>query len=303
MNMKAGPAGGQESQLVSSSIWGSQSSYSIQKRLLELNLALIEDLEHLKWDSTAPSSMHFPGEHMALSVSKLDVPVFRMLNHSAKLLEIIDSRRFSSEAQAALSSGSEHPRIYSDSITQSPSKPFFEETMEDGVATIASLDSGYMTAMVSPRDASQVLPPKHTLPVILSILTTYCHLVRLYHVTFTQLYQMFLIHPPSEESRFLVLPSSHYGNMAMHGKLSAQVQALVELSFNMLTTLENALELQSGCHSESDRSFSHCDSVLDHTPLAAIREQIVAHEGIISGIPLKETMTCLSQLVKVSAER
>jgi hypothetical protein len=85
--------------------------------------------------------------------------------------------------------------------------------------------------------------------------------------------------------------------------LSAQVQALVELSFNMLTKLENTLELQSGCYSGSDRPSSHCDSVLDHTPLAAIREQIVAHEGIISGIPLKETMTCLSQLVKVSAER
>lgn len=299
-NMQEGPDRGQESQLISSSIWGSKSSYNIQKRLLELNLALIEDLEHLEWDSTVPSSMHFAGEDMTFSVSKLDVPVFRMLEHSAKLLEIINPRTFFSEAWTALSSSSEHPRIYSDNITQSPSRLFFKEAMEDGIATVASLDSGYMTAEVSPRYTSQILPPKHTLPVILSILTTYCHLVRLYHAAFTQLYQMFLILPPSEDSRFLVLPSSQYGNMGMDGKLSAQVQALVELSFNMLTKLENALELQSECYSESDRPSSHCASVLDPAPLAAIWGHIAAHEGIISGIPLKETMTCLSQLVKVS---
>lgn len=127
------------------------------------------------------------------------------------------------------------------------------------------------------------------------MLATYCHLIRLYHAIFTQLYQMFLIVPPPEDAKFLSLSTS-----GMDGTLTVQVHMLIELSFNMLAKLE--YELESDYGSESDNLSSSPVSIQDNASLVAIREQIVAHEGILSGIPLRETMNCLSQLVKASAE-
>jgi hypothetical protein len=204
-----------------------------------------------------------------------------MLNHSTRLLEILQYERRISEAHSP--------------ITPSPDKPTTEEARKDGIATASSHDSGYLTAIASPQGTTQVLPERKRLPLFLSMLTTYCYLIRLYHAIFTQLYQVFLIVPPPEDSRFLLLSSS-----GMDGTLTVQVQVLIELSFNMLAKLEH--ELQSVFGSELGRPSSPPDFVLDNTVLAAIREQIVAHEGILSGIPLRETMNCLSQLVKPSAE-
>jgi hypothetical protein len=106
---------------------------------------------------------------------------------------------------------------------------------------------------------------------------------------------MFLIVPPPEDSRFLLLSSS-----GMDGTLTAQVQVLIELSFNTLAKLELELEFDFG--SESDMPSSVPVLTQDNPSLAAIREQIVAHEGMLSGIPLRETMNCLRQLVKASAK-
>jgi hypothetical protein len=261
--------------------WNPKSPQTTQKRLLKLNLELIEDLEILEWESNTPSSIHFLGDNMNPTVEKLDVPIFRLLNYSTRLLEILESERQLSESHIA--------------TTQSPNKPPTEEGIEDGIATVSSHDSGYLTAIVSPQETAQVLPPWHKLPLFLSMLTTYCHLIRLYHAIFTQLYQMFLIVPPPEDSRFLLLSSS-----GMDGTLTAQVQVLIELSFNTLAKLELELEFDFG--SESDMPSSVPVLTQDNPSLAAIREQIVAHEGMLSGIPLRETMNCLSQLVKASAE-
>lgn len=223
---------------------------------------------------------------MSHKVDKLDVPIFRMLNHSSRLLEILEDERQPSEVHIA--------------ITQSPNKLTTDDSMEGGRATVSSYDSGYLTATVSPQGAAQILPPWHKLPLFLSMLTTYCHLIRLYHAIFTQLYLMFLIVPPPDDSRFLLLASSQYSHIGMDGTLTVQVQVLIELSLNTLAKLEH--ELESAFGSESDRPSTPSVSILDHTVLAGIREQIVAHEGILSGIPLRETMNCLSQLVKASAE-
>jgi hypothetical protein len=261
--------------------WNPKSPQTTQKRLLKLNLELIEDLEILEWESSTPSSIHFLGDNMNPTVEKLDVPIFRLLNHSTRLLEILESERQLSESHIA--------------TTQSPNKPPTEEGIEDGIATVSSHDSGYLTAIVSPQETAQVLPPRHKLPLFLSMLTTYSHLIRLYHAIFTQLYQMFLIVPPPEDSRFLLLSSS-----GMDGTLTAQVQVLIELSFNTLAKLELELEFDFGF--ESDMLSSVPVLIQDNPSLAAIREQIVAHEGMLSGIPLRETMNCLSQLVKASAE-
>lgn len=273
----------------------------MQKRLLKLNLELIEDLELLEWESTAPSSTNFLGDKIDPTVRKLDVPIFRMLNHSTRLLEILESERPNFDAYTAIYPVTESMKTYSHNITQLPSKPVVEEIMDDGITTVSTHDSGYLTSTLSPPGTSQMLPPRPRLPVFLSILTTYCHLIRLYHAIFTQLYQMFLIVPPPEGSRFLLLPSSQYTQNGMDDTLIVQVQVLIEFSFNILTKLEHALEVQSEVFCGSDSPSSPHSSTLNNTSLSVIREQIVAHEGIVSGIPLKETMKCLDQLVKASA--
>lgn len=278
------------------------SLHATQKKLLKLNLELIEDTELLEWESTAQASMNLFGDNMSTMVGKLDIPIFRMLNHSTRLLEIFDSERYQSDGYTRIHIGTEFVEKSPHAIVQSPKKLVMDDPTETGIASVSSHDSGYLKAMVSPQDTTEISLPGNRLPVFLSMLTTYCHLIRLYHAIFTQLYQMFLIISPPEDLRFLLFSNSQYNQIGMDGGLSIQVQRLIELGFDMLAKLEQALELRSELSSESDAAASPRVSMRDKSSLASIREQIVAHEGIISGIPLKETMHCLGQLVKASAD-
>jgi hypothetical protein len=241
-------------------------------------------------------------DNMNSAIGKLDIPIFRMLNHSISLLEIFDSKKYLFDGYTGFYPATEPVEKCSQGITQSPKRFATDETTESGIATVSSHDSGYLTAMLSPQYANDLSLPRNKLPVFLSMLTTYCHLIRLYHAIFTQLYQIFLITPPPEDSRFFLLSNSQYRQFGMDGGLSIQVRRLVEVGFGMLAKLEQALEMQSEFSSETDLASSPRVSIGDKFSLAAIREQIIAHEGILPGIPLKETMHCLSQLVKASAE-
>lgn len=276
--------------------------HTTQKRLIHLNLELIEDIELLEWESTAQSSMNFFSDNTNSTIGKLDIPIFRMLNHSKRLLEIFDSERDQSGGDTGIYPATVPVEKCSQDITQSPKRFTMDETTETGIATVSSHDSGYLTAILSPQYATNISLPRNKLPVFLSMLTTYCHLIRLYHAIFTQLYQIFLIIPPPEDSRFVLLSNSQYSQIGMDGGLNIQVQRLIEVGFDMLEKVEQALDWQSEFSSEADLASSPQVSIGDKFSLAAIREQIVAHEGFLPGIPLKETMHCLSQLVKASAE-
>lgn len=133
------------------------------------------------------------------------------------------------------------------------------------------------------------------------MLTTYCHLVRVYGAVFTQLYQLFLIIPPADAAAFLLLPSLQFGQFHMDGNLTVQVQVLIELSSSMLAKVERALGMSDGSSPELDGEINPMAHVLVGSPLVSIRDHVnntMTQEQILCGISLKETMKCLRQLLK-----
>ncbi|KAJ5579641.1 uncharacterized protein N7459_005626 [Penicillium hispanicum] len=274
---------------------------SLQRELLRLNLDLIDDLGLLEASSVALRSSSLLREDITPAVGKLDVPIFRMLNHAEQFLEIIQTGTGSPSKRTNLASDfgsiSKDLSMYDDAAPFAPRTT--ESNAEDGSTSTSSHDSGYLTMIPSPSGLPKGLEtPKCDLSTSLSMLAAYCHLVRIYRAVFSQLYQLFLIIPPVEAAAFLLLPSLQFGQFHMDGNLTVQAQVLIELSSSMLAKIERHLGLSYGSSMDTAEDSSPATCILENSPLASIGDHILTQEQMAWGIPLKETMQCLRQLLK-----
>ncbi|KAJ6095427.1 hypothetical protein N7486_006173 [Penicillium sp. IBT 16267x] len=284
-NEKQGPTGTID--------WNSTNNYDVCKRLLKLNLELIDDLEHLETCSDILQPSAFLGDDINSSGGKLEIPILRMLSHSTQFLEILQSGISVSENPLHLIPTIELPKgeptIFEDV------KPLPQGVEHGGDSTGSSHDLGHRTTNLPLSDQRRVsLPPPCDVSTSMGILTAYCHLIRVYRAIFSQLYQLFLLVPPADAATILLLPSSQHGQFHMEGNLTVQIQALIDLSTNMLAKIEKALGMSC---SEVDGAVGPVASILASGSLTSVRDHIMTQEQIECGIPLRETMSCLRKLV------
>ncbi|KAJ5151333.1 uncharacterized protein N7482_010585 [Penicillium canariense] len=284
------------SQITSLGDWTSTGAYGIQRKLLQLNLEVMGDLELLEVESDTVASNFHLGGSVYPTVSKLDIPIFRMLNHSTKLLEILDCEN---TLYASFSSPLEAVETYSyiGDDGKSPLPFVTDNIVEDGVGIVSS-DSGYWTMMIPPQNPVKASSPKNEMPVFLSLLTTYSHLIQLYHDVFALLYRSLLIISPDDDTSFLLFPSLHFRQSPLEGNLRAQIEVLIELSSSMLGNLDRALRLTFRSVPQSGEQSGSMAYLSEITPLVAIPDQIISQENKLRGISLEEIMSCLSHLVK-----
>lgn len=223
-----------------------------------------------------------------------------MLNFSIQFLEILQSGTTGSSDSADFAALKTDSKEIS---TRDSQQPLMAETnessLEDGATTTSSNDSGYSTMTTSPSDHTKALTPfDYELSTTLSMLVTYCHLVRVYRSVFIQLYRLFLIIPTADVTPFLLLPTLQFGQYHMDGNIAMQVQVLIELSSNLLSKIERALGMSYGSAWTPDGNMTQTEAVFGDNPLALIRKQIMSQEHMECGVSLKETIDCLRQLVK-----
>ncbi|KAJ5526066.1 hypothetical protein N7494_012716 [Penicillium frequentans] len=273
--------------------WSPTNNYDVRKRLFKLNLEMIDDLELLETGSDILQPSAFPGSDTGSSAGKLEIPVFRMLNHSTQFLEILQSGIGASEDPLHLIPSIEFPN--GETNTFEYLKPFSEGVEKINESSALSHHSDHPTSNPALSDQMRdSLPPACDVSTSMGMLTAYCHLIRVYRATFNQLYQLFLLVPPADAAAFLLLPSSQHGQFHMEGNLTVQVQVLIDLSTNMLAKIERALGISC---SETDECMGPVASVLASGPLTSVRDHIITQEQVECGIPLKETMSCLRKLV------
>ncbi|KAJ5156361.1 hypothetical protein N7492_009164 [Penicillium capsulatum] len=271
----------------------------IRQKLLKIDIGLIEDLDCLESGSIISGLPSFLKADINLTVGKLDLPIFRMLNHSVQFLDIIQSGSTlsgDSADLAAFETGQTESTIQED--RRCHNAPSTESNTEDGATTTSSNDSGYFTMTPSSCHQSKVSSSDFDMPTCLSLLATYCHLIRVYRSVFMQLYQLFLVLPPADAGTFLLLPSLQFGQLHMAGNLPAQVQMLTDIASNLLSRIESALGMSPGSHREVGSGMTTFETVQEDSPLALIKKQIMVQEHVECGISLQETIDGLRQLVK-----
>ncbi|KAJ5721694.1 uncharacterized protein N7483_009628 [Penicillium malachiteum] len=279
--------------------WTLPNFNDLRKRLLKLNLEFTDDLELLETESKLFRFSPFLRDNISSSVSKLDLPISRMLNHSTHFLEMLRPAANTSDSSQRLLPSIEFSHTGLDIFDDT--KPLSLRSGDGGleeVATTASHDSGYHTIFTSPlgQETSTALN-KYDISTSLTILTTYCQLIKLYRSVFNQLYQLLLIAPPADMSSLLLFPSLQFGQYNMEGNLGMQVQALVDLVLNMLEKIERVL----GVSQDSSGDMSSAPSILENSLLASIRDNVITQEQIECGVSLKDILGCLRRLVKDTA--
>ncbi|KAJ5928196.1 hypothetical protein N7466_007152 [Penicillium verhagenii] len=265
-------------------------SYSVRKRILKLNLEMINDLEALESDSDIMQSLNILGDDISSLGGRLEVPIFRMLNHSTKFLDIIESGLGRSEDP----SHDQTPSVESAPFEDAKN---FPKSREQSTAFVASPQDHTDRTVSSPQSDRSRGPslPAYDLVTSMGMLTAYSHLNCIYCAIFNRLYQLFLLVPPAEASSFLLLPNSHYGQFNMDRNITLQIHVLTDLCTNMLAKMELALGMSCG---EVDGDINPVTSDLGiGGPLASVRDQIMTEERNECSIPLKETMACLRKLV------
>lgn len=280
------------------------STLDIRNEMLKLSVELTEDLNALETGSALLKSTSLVKTQLNPSAGNLNLPIFRMLSHSTRFLDLLSRLIGTSDISLgqtppesgydACSSLNQTPKTNDQSTSLHGDS---EDSTEEAVATASSYDSGYRTAIGSPQE-----PTKTTsmwdITTTLSIMTSYLYLVRVYRAVFTRLYQLILLVPPSHVRAFLMLPSLQLGQFHMDENLSVQVQVITELSSNMLSKVDRALGLVSHSTREQDGHSVHTMPILEDTFFTSIRDLILVQENSSYEMPLGDTMDRLRQLVK-----
>jgi hypothetical protein len=276
---------------------GLPSTNGICKSLLRLKMGLVEDLELFETGSMLLESSSIFYGSSNLSIETLDLPIYRLLNHSSWLLEIVRSSCGTEESLDVTSTqrfGSESSG-YDDPLFILPDAG---NSLDEDVTTVSPHDSGYHTTTTSPDGTTTPTIPKCDIALWLGILEAHCSLVRIYRAVFMRLYQLFLIIPPTDAATILLLPKVRFGQFYLDGNLIAQVQSLVDFSSAMMGKLDRALKLRSGpAQPQEDREFDSSDTVQKDWS-SSIRDIVLAQEQDPCEMSLMEIMECLRQRVK-----
>ncbi|KAJ6151417.1 hypothetical protein N7470_007014 [Penicillium chermesinum] len=262
------------------------SPYKLRRSLLKLDLELLDDLDFL---DSGSMSLKYPSPKEGLNpgIGRLDIPIHRALRHSTQFLELIQSESAVFDYGFGHSAMRTHQQ-YSPAESQN-------EVVEDRSTITSSVDSGYLSI----NDAKAIPSSKYDLSTSLTMLSTYCHLISVYRAIFGEIYQLFLIVPPTEAGSFFTMPTLNFGNFQIDGSLGSQMQVLIELSSSLIEKIEHALGMSALQNSGSRSGMSPSSPV--YSPLASVREHMMTPESINCGTMLRDTMSCLQQLVKDSS--
>ncbi|KAJ5206526.1 hypothetical protein N7491_002857 [Penicillium cf. griseofulvum] len=276
------------------------STQNIRKSLLRLKMGLVEDLEVFETGSMLLESSSLFYENSNLSIETLDLPIYRLLDHSSWLLAIVRSScgttEENSNATLATQRFESENSGYDDSSFILPDAG--DNCFDEDIATVSPHDSGYHTATTSPDRTTPPTIPKCDIALWLGILEAHCSLVRIYRAVFMRLYQLFLIIPPVDAATILLLPKVQFGQFHLDGNLINQVQLLVEFSSTMMAKLDRALKLRSSSpQPQEDRGFD-LETVCQKDWSTSIRDIVLAQEQDPCEMSLMEIMECLGQLVQ-----
>ncbi|KAJ5937312.1 hypothetical protein N7454_004967 [Penicillium verhagenii] len=261
----------------------STKNYSVRKRILELNLEMINDLEALESDSDIMQSLNILGDDISSLGGRLEVPIFRMLNHSTQFLDILESRL-----------GRLEDPVHAITSVQTPSGECapFEDVNN---FTKPQSNRAHLQHRLNITPIAQSIRHRQIIAEAPQYQHTTCNLTRVYCAIFNRLYQLFLLVPPAETSALLLSPNSQYGQYNMDGNITVQIHVLTDLCTNMLIRMEHCLGMSC---SDVDGDINPVTSVLGvGGPLASVRDQIMTQERTECGVPLKETMACLRKLI------
>lgn len=277
------------------------STQDIRKSLLRLKVGLLEDLELFETGSMLLESSSIFYENSNLSIETLDLPIYRLLDHSSWLLAIVRSSCGTTEETLdvifATQQFESESRGYKDSLFILPDAG--GNGLDEDATTVSTHDSGYHTTRTSPDRTTTPKIPKCDIGLWLGILEAHCSLVRIYRAVFMRLYQLFLIIPPADAATIMLLPKVRFGQFHLEGNLIAQVQLLVEFSSTMLDKLDRALKLRSGsAQLQEDGEFDSSETVRQKDWSTSIRDIVLAQEHDPCEMSLMEIMECLRQLVK-----
>ena len=278
--------------------------YDLNKNLLKLNLELIESLELVE---TTCGIMRFSPlipEDVTSFLSKLDLPIIRVLNHSTQFLEILPATSAADEKLLHLMPSIEFPSMTFDDFQDTEPLPLdsVDGNLEEGPTTASSHDSGYHTVLSARSNSSRLMTmTKCDMPTALSILMTYVQLLRIYRVIFNQIHQLLLVMSPADtasRSSFL-LPSLQFGQFQPEGRLGMQLYSVLDMSSDVLCKIERALGISYGPLQDNGDAVSVM-SILDSGLLASIRDNVVTQEQIDCGVSIKDTIDRLRRLVSDS---
>ncbi|CAI7592253.1 unnamed protein product [Penicillium palitans] len=274
---------------------------NIRKSLLRLKMGLLEDLELFENRSMLLPSSSFFCEDSNLSIETLDLPIYRLLEHSSWLLTIIRSSCGTTEdiLDATFATQQFEPENigYEDSLFILPDAG--DSGGDEGATTVSPHDSGYHTTTTSPDRTTSSIIPRCDIALWLGILEAHCSLVRIYRAVFMRLYQLFLIIPPADAATILLLPKVRFGQFHLDGNLVIQVQSLVEFSSTMMGKFDQALKLRSSpAQPQDDRKFDPSETLRQKDWSTSIRDIVLEQEQHTCEMSLMEIMDCLRQLVK-----
>lgn len=278
--------------------------YDLCKKLLKLNLELIESLESAE---TICGIMRFAPlitEDFTSSLSSLDLLIMRVLNHSTQFLEMLPATSGADEKLLHLMPSIEFPSMTFDDFQDTETLPLDSVggNLEEGPTTASSHDSGYHTVLSEPSNISRLMPmTKCDTSTALSILMTYVQLLRIYRVIFNKIHQLLLVMSPADTASrsSFILPSLQFGQFQQDGRLDMQLYSVLDLSSDVLGKIERALGISYGPLQENGDASSVM-SILDSGLLASIRDNVVAQEQIDFGVSLKDTIDSLRSLVSES---
>ncbi|OQD60370.1 hypothetical protein PENPOL_c024G01008 [Penicillium polonicum] len=273
---------------------------NIRKSLLRLKMGLLEDLEMFENGSMLLQSSSLLYEDSNLSIETLDLPIYRLLEHSSWLLAIIQSSCGTTEDSLDVTFATQRfePENsgYEDSSFILPDVG--DSGGDEGATTVSPHDSGYHTTTTSPDRTSSTIP-RCDIALWLGILEAHCLLVRIYRAVFMRLYQLFLIIPPADAATILLLPKVQFGQFHLDGNLIVQVQLLVEFSSAMMRKLDQALKLRSSLEQpQEDQEFDPSETLRQKDWSTSIRDIVLAQEHDPCEMSSMEIMDCLRQLVK-----
>ncbi|KAG0153442.1 hypothetical protein PDIDSM_5295 [Penicillium digitatum] len=248
-------------------------------------------------------------ENSGFSIETLDLPIYRLLDHSSWLLAIVRfscgateeslevllaTQIFESEGGGCEGSSFILPGEGSSFILPDAG----ENGGDEDLTTASPHDSGYQTTAASPDPATTPTVPKCDIALWLGILEAHCSLVRIYHAVFMRLYQLFLIIPPTDAATILLLPKVRFGQFILEGNLVVQVQSLVDFGSKMMEELDQALKLRSSSAQPQEDRFNPSETVHQKDWSTSIREIVLSQEQEHSEMSLEEIMKCLRQIVK-----
>ncbi|KAJ5485549.1 hypothetical protein N7539_005537 [Penicillium diatomitis] len=268
---------------------------AVQRRLLRLSLAILDDIDSLETDEGSVYTME---TCINSTNDRLDDLILRMLTHSTELLTILNFDSAATNDHLSLSFTKYLGQWSPCAQLWSTDQFISTEGLVIGRAP-PLVNSGHTTPRSpSPAAAGTVMSPERVC-IYLSMLTAYQKLIRFHHIVYSEL-NKFIINADFLGEMEICFPRSlSFIQTALSSNegVQLQLQALVHAFSNLLDKLQSGLQSQFNMCGGANRSNHSSPSSLDHCGLAFIHEFLTKQDGIDPNDGLQEKLNTLNNLV------